>query len=103
MNNLLNLFFNREACTSTPIAKEQVSEIALSIARFIDACTSDQIRLAPDKCALTVTASFRLKFSVLCITKFCNCDLILQLYLFVKGLKTRLCCLKHLSEEWLRC
>ncbi|KAI5651120.1 hypothetical protein M9H77_37125 [Catharanthus roseus] len=45
----LGYLYILEACTSTPIAKEQVSEIALSIARFIDACTSDQIRLAPDK------------------------------------------------------
>ncbi|THG22831.1 hypothetical protein TEA_023144 [Camellia sinensis var. sinensis] len=38
-----------EACTAAPISKEQANEVILSIARFINECAAEQIRLAPDK------------------------------------------------------
>lgn len=96
---------NREACTSTPVARDRAADVAVTIARFIDACATDQIQLAPDKCmSVFFSASFRLKFSELfCVTEFKHSHLILQLYLFVKDLEIRPCCLKNLCEEWLQC
>lgn len=41
---------DREACSSTPILKEQASQLVLSIANFINNCAAEQIHLAPDKC-----------------------------------------------------
>ncbi|XP_077227765.1 proteasome component (PCI) domain protein [Tasmannia lanceolata] len=38
-----------EACTSGPISKEQANEIILLIAKFINSCSEEQIRLAPEK------------------------------------------------------
>lgn len=43
-------YIDREACTSTPIPKEQANQLVLSIANFINNCSAEQIHLAPDKC-----------------------------------------------------
>ncbi|KAL3526160.1 hypothetical protein ACH5RR_014532 [Cinchona calisaya] len=45
----LGYLYILEVCTSGPISKEQSGEVALLIARFIEACKADQICLAPDK------------------------------------------------------
>jgi COP9 signalosome complex subunit 3 len=45
----LGYLYILEACTSAPVAKEQSNELIISIARFIDACAADQIRMVPEK------------------------------------------------------
>ncbi|KAI3474980.1 hypothetical protein Pfo_030291 [Paulownia fortunei] len=45
----LGYLYILEACTSAPISKEQANEVVLSVARFINVCAAEQIRLAPDK------------------------------------------------------
>ncbi|XP_022895068.1 COP9 signalosome complex subunit 3 [Olea europaea var. sylvestris] len=45
----LGYLYILDASTSAPISKEQASELVLSIARFINLCAAEQIRLAPDK------------------------------------------------------
>lgn len=45
----LGYLYILEASTSAPISKEQASELVLSVARFINLCAAEQIRLAPDK------------------------------------------------------
>ncbi|GMP29599.1 hypothetical protein CsSME_00004627 [Camellia sinensis var. sinensis] len=45
----LGYLYILEACTAAPISKEQANEVILSIARFINECAAEQIRLAPDK------------------------------------------------------
>ncbi|KAL2529114.1 COP9 signalosome complex subunit 3 [Forsythia ovata] len=45
----LGYLYILEACTSAPISKEQANELVLSVARFINLCAAEQIRLAPDK------------------------------------------------------
>lgn len=47
---LLHHGVNRDACTSGPSTKEQANEHVLTIARFVNACSTEQIRLAPEKC-----------------------------------------------------
>ncbi|KAK9288853.1 hypothetical protein L1049_017319 [Liquidambar formosana] len=39
----------RDAWTSGPIPKEEANELVLTVARFINSCNAEQIRLAPDK------------------------------------------------------
>ncbi|KAL3526317.1 hypothetical protein ACH5RR_010973 [Cinchona calisaya] len=60
----LGYLYILEACTSDPISKDQSSEIALSIAGFVDACKAEQIRLAPDK---FISVCRRLKDQVLLV------------------------------------
>ncbi|PSR87499.1 COP9 signalosome complex subunit 3 like [Actinidia chinensis var. chinensis] len=45
----LGYLYILEACTAAPNAKEQANELVLSIARFLNDCAAEQIRLAPDK------------------------------------------------------
>ncbi|KAH6758577.1 Proteasome component domain protein [Perilla frutescens var. hirtella] len=45
----LGYLYILEACTSTPISKDQSNELVLSVARFINVCSTEQIRLAPDR------------------------------------------------------
>ncbi|XP_034707772.1 COP9 signalosome complex subunit 3 [Vitis riparia] len=45
----LGYLYLLEACTSTPIPKEQANQLVLSIANFINNCSAEQIHLAPDK------------------------------------------------------
>lgn len=37
---------------SFPVSKEQVNELLVSVARFINSCSAEQIHLAPNKCNL---------------------------------------------------
>ncbi|XP_047965968.1 COP9 signalosome complex subunit 3 [Salvia hispanica] len=45
----LGYLYILEACTSGTISKDQANELVLSVARFINVCAADQIRLAPEK------------------------------------------------------
>ncbi|KAG8384939.1 hypothetical protein BUALT_Bualt04G0170300 [Buddleja alternifolia] len=45
----LGYLYILDACTSGPISKEQANEVVLSVARFVNACAAEQIRMAPDK------------------------------------------------------
>ncbi|KAL2505340.1 COP9 signalosome complex subunit 3 [Abeliophyllum distichum] len=45
----LGYLYILEACTSAPISKDEANELVLSVARFINLCAAEQIRLAPDK------------------------------------------------------
>ncbi|GER31342.1 COP9 signalosome complex subunit 3 [Striga asiatica] len=45
----LGCLYVLEALTSVPVSKDQINETVLSIARFIDVCAAEQIRLAPEK------------------------------------------------------
>lgn len=45
----LGYLYILEACTAGPIPKEQFSELVPPVVRFINACSAEQIRLAPDK------------------------------------------------------
>lgn len=45
----LGYLYILEAITSAPISKEQVNEMVVSAAAFINACVAEQIRMAPDK------------------------------------------------------
>ncbi|PIM99331.1 COP9 signalosome, subunit CSN3 [Handroanthus impetiginosus] len=45
----LGYLYILEAHISAPISKEQANELLLSVARFINACTAEQIHLAPEK------------------------------------------------------
>lgn len=45
----LGYLYILEASISSPVAKEQSSESAILIAKFLDACIAEQIRLAPEK------------------------------------------------------
>ncbi|KAL2246857.1 COP9 signalosome complex subunit 3 [Sesamum indicum] len=45
----LGYLYILEACTSCPIAKEQANEFVLLVARFMNVCAAEQIRLASDK------------------------------------------------------
>ncbi|KAK4746679.1 hypothetical protein SAY87_025716 [Trapa incisa] len=54
----LGYLYILEALSSGPVSKEQANGMVLTIARFIDACDAQQIRLVPDK---FVTICRRLK------------------------------------------
>ena len=45
----LGYLYLLEACTSTPIPKEQANQLVLSIANFINNCSTEQIHSATDK------------------------------------------------------
>ncbi|KAB2614072.1 COP9 signalosome complex subunit 3-like [Pyrus ussuriensis x Pyrus communis] len=45
----LGYLYILEACSSGSISKEQASALVLPIARFINSCVAEQIRLQPDK------------------------------------------------------
>ncbi|KAL3640053.1 hypothetical protein CASFOL_011971 [Castilleja foliolosa] len=45
----LGYLFVLEAQTSAPISKNQANELVISVARFINLCDAEQIRLAPEK------------------------------------------------------
>ncbi|KAK2969810.1 hypothetical protein RJ640_028090 [Escallonia rubra] len=45
----LGYLYLLEAVTSVPFTKERANELVVVVARFINACTAKQIRLAPDK------------------------------------------------------
>ncbi|KAM1511553.1 hypothetical protein ACFX1Z_023225 [Malus domestica] len=45
----LGYLYILEACSSGSISKEQASALVLPIARFINSCAAEQIRLQPDK------------------------------------------------------
>lgn len=45
----LGYLYILEACTLSPMSREQANEVVLSVARFINVCSAEQIRLAPDK------------------------------------------------------
>ncbi|KAL1531575.1 COP9 signalosome complex subunit 3 [Salvia divinorum] len=45
----LGYLYILEACTSATVSKDQANELVLSVARFINVCAADQIRLAPEK------------------------------------------------------
>ncbi|GFP84926.1 cop9 signalosome complex subunit 3 [Phtheirospermum japonicum] len=45
----LGYLYILEARTSAAISKAQASELVISVARFINVCAAEQIRLAPDK------------------------------------------------------
>ncbi|KAG6390090.1 hypothetical protein SASPL_151569 [Salvia splendens] len=45
----LGYLYILEACTCGTILKEEANELVLSVARFINVCAADQIRLAPEK------------------------------------------------------
>ncbi|XP_041996171.1 COP9 signalosome complex subunit 3-like isoform X1 [Salvia splendens] len=45
----LGYLYILEACTSAPISKDQANKLVLSVARFINVCAAEQIRLAPEK------------------------------------------------------
>lgn len=42
--------FIREAMTSAPVSREQAEALVLPIAKFINSCDAQQIRVAPEKC-----------------------------------------------------
>ncbi|XP_059670003.1 COP9 signalosome complex subunit 3 [Cornus florida] len=48
-NHSLGYLYILEACTNTRTSKEQANEHVLLVARFINVCAVEQIRLAPDK------------------------------------------------------
>ncbi|KAK6128279.1 hypothetical protein DH2020_037977 [Rehmannia glutinosa] len=56
---------SREACTSAPIMKDQANELVISVARFINVCAAEQIRLAPEKCKHFISVCKRLKDQVM--------------------------------------
>ncbi|KAL7135906.1 hypothetical protein ABFS83_11G129700 [Erythranthe nasuta] len=45
----LGYLYILDACTAAPISKEQANELVITVARFINACAAEQIRLVPDK------------------------------------------------------
>lgn len=45
----LGFLYILEACMSFPVSKEQVNELLVSVARFINSCSAEQIHLAPNK------------------------------------------------------
>ncbi|KAF3628848.1 COP9 signalosome complex subunit 3 [Capsicum annuum] len=45
----LGFLYILEACTIFPVAKEQINELLVPIAKFINLCDVEQIRMAPDK------------------------------------------------------
>lgn len=45
----LGYLYILEACTAGPIPESQANELVLSVVRFIDVCSVEQIRLVPDK------------------------------------------------------
>ncbi|TQD99505.1 hypothetical protein C1H46_014841 [Malus baccata] len=52
----LGYLYILEACSSGLISKEQASTLVLPIARFINSCVAEQIRLQPDKFISVVTS-----------------------------------------------
>lgn len=48
----MSMCYNREACTAAPVPEAQANEFIISVVRFIDACSVEQIRLVPDKCTV---------------------------------------------------
>ncbi|XP_076925623.1 COP9 signalosome complex subunit 3-like [Bidens hawaiensis] len=45
----LGYLYILEACTVAPVPEAQANEFIISVVRFIDACSVEQIRLVPDK------------------------------------------------------
>ncbi|KAL7094942.1 hypothetical protein ACP275_11G136400 [Erythranthe tilingii] len=45
----LGYLYILEACTAAPVSKEQANELVITVARFINVCAAEQIRLVPDK------------------------------------------------------
>ncbi|XP_051114630.1 COP9 signalosome complex subunit 3 [Andrographis paniculata] len=45
----LGYLYLLEACTDGPLSKEHSNEFILTVARFINVCSAEQIRLVPDK------------------------------------------------------
>lgn len=99
---------DREACTYAPILKEQAATLVPYIARFISFCVPEQIRLAPDKCMYFFFFRCNCIWWEECDQSTCT-TLVhviycwVQLYLFVRGSRTRSCWLRRQFGGWLRC
>ena len=46
------MLVDREAYSSDPVCREQDGDFLLSIVEFINSCSAEQIRLAPEKCMM---------------------------------------------------
>lgn len=110
-------WFDREAYSSGPILGEQASGYLFTVVEFINYCSAEQIRLAPDKCMAVLNmlkpcllmCPFVMCFSLsLVINDFFICIvtvlvLFMQLFLFVRVSRIKLCSFKWRYGEWLPC